>query len=159
MCKKRYKEELHDDIIIELINKYKPSNILDFGAGKCKIANKLSDKYKFTVYDIDIKTLNERANKYIVIKTQYDELENTYDMIINNLVLCCVNNEIVDDILFKISGKVKLGHHVIFSICNPFFNSVQKTELRNSGLKISYNKSEIDLLNIILVNYRNMALK
>ena len=143
MCKKRYKEELHDDIIIELINKYKPSNILDFGAGKCKIANKLSDKYKFTVYDIDIKTLNERANKNIVIKTQYDELENTYDMIINNLVLCCVNNEIVDDILFKISGKVKLGHHVIFSICNPFFNSVQKTELRNSGLKISYNKSEI----------------
>ena len=56
----------------------------------------------------------------MLIKTKYEELENNYDMISNDLVFCCVKDESVDDILFKISDKINIGSHTIVNICNPF---------------------------------------
>lgn len=38
---KREKEAIHDGMVIERIKKYSPKTILDYGAGKCKIMNRL----------------------------------------------------------------------------------------------------------------------
>ncbi|HDR1570058.1 TPA: hypothetical protein QB444_002130, partial [Pasteurella multocida] len=40
---KRYKEQTHDPIVVDLIKSFNPNSILDYGAGKCKIANILSN--------------------------------------------------------------------------------------------------------------------
>ena len=143
MCKKRYKEELHDNQIINLINKHKPKTILDYGAGKCKIANTLDEKYNFTVYDINTELLKSRASKNINVIFNLENLKTKFDMIICNLVLCCVDNIISEEIMKNISSLLKINKHTILSICNPFYNTINETELRKNGLKSDYKNSKI----------------
>ena len=142
MCKKRFKEELHDDQIIKLINKHNPKTILDYGAGKCKIANSLDEKYNFTVYDINTELLKSRASKKINVIFNLENLEIKFDMIICNLVLCCVDNIISEQIMKNISSLLKINKHTILSICNPFYNTIKETELRKSGLENIYKYSK-----------------
>ena len=142
MCNKRFKEDLHDGIVHDLIVKYSPKTILDFGAGKCKIANGLSSRFDFTVYDIDTDTINQRAVNDVKVVNKYENLDEYYEMVISNLVLCSIPDDIVREVLEKISNKLKDNAIVIFSICNPFFNHVQNTELRSSGLLGNYAYSE-----------------
>ena len=143
VVEKRYKEQLHDDFILTLVDKYTPTEILDYGAGKCKIANELSKKYNVAVFDIDKETLSQRADKAVsIIDRAEDVPRSNYDMVINNLVLCCVEKNTVYSILQNIVGALKQGGRAIISICNPFFNSVQNTELRTCGLQGSYHQAE-----------------
>ncbi len=144
VVKQRYKENLHDDIILELADGYSPQNILDYGAGKCKLANKLAKKYNVDVFDIDIDTIKKRADKLVNILEKAENIsKSSYDLILNNLVLCCVENKTVEQIIQNIMHALKKDGHAIISICNPFFNDVQNTELRTSGLSGNYNQSEI----------------
>ena len=64
---KRYKEDLHDGKIINLVKQYHPEKILDYGAGKCKIANMLSENYDVSVFDIDLDTVVKRANPSVTV--------------------------------------------------------------------------------------------
>jgi len=125
----RTKESLHDPIIHTWIQEINPKTLLDYGAGKCKIANDHSDSVKVSVYDIDEETLKQRAKPNIQILNQ---VEGKFDLVIANLVLCVVDEEQVKVILKKLNESLDVHHHAIVSICNPFFNDVERTELRKN---------------------------
>lgn len=131
MVEPRTKEILHDEMIVQMVMKHYPERILDFGSGKCKISNSLIGKTQVSVYDIDQSTLHERADRnVIVIENTTNILDNYYDLILCNLVLCSVNNEENLKILEQISKAIKPNGVVIFSICNPFFADIELSEIR-----------------------------
>lgn len=144
LTKKRYKEDIHDDLIRTLVQKHSPQNILDYGAGKCKIANSLSSKTAVSVFDIDMQTVNSRADKNLTIYKVADDIpQNAFDVVISNLVLCCVDNVVAGQIVANITKALQPNGHAIISICNPFYNNVQNTELRSSGLSGDYYHSSV----------------
>lgn len=144
LVKRRYKEELHDTALLQLLEEYPFNSVLDYGAGKCKILNALSNRRKVYAYDTDLEMLHRYAYPQVnVMERQCDIFANEYDLVLNNLVLCCVNNEIADSIVKDIVRATNIGGHVLISICNPFFNSVQNTELRTCGISGEYQKSEL----------------
>ncbi len=141
---KRYKEDLHDGKIINLVKQYHPEKILDYGAGKCKIANTLSENYDVSVFDIDLDTVIKRANPSVTVYKLVEDIPSAdYDLVISNLVLCCIDNEIAEEVVRNIVRILKLNGRAIISVCNPFFNSVQNTELRATGLQGNYHISEV----------------
>lgn len=140
---RRFKEDLHDQKVLDLVRQANPSTVLDYGAGKCKIANRLAENYDVSVYDIDVDTISARANSNVKILLHRNELRNEqYDLITCNLVLCCVSNDIAQEIISDINAALKNSGKAIISICNPLFNTVQHTELRKRGLKGEYRRSE-----------------
>lgn len=131
MVEPRTKEILHDKMIVQMVMKHYPERILDFGSGKCKISNSLIGKTQVSVYDINQSTLHERADKnLIVIENTTNILDNYYDLILCNLVLCSVDNEENLKILEQISKAIKPDGVLIFSICNPFFADIELSEIR-----------------------------
>lgn len=131
------KEQTHDPLILELINKHHPGSVLDYGAGKCKIANSIASKFNTYVFDIDNKTLTERASKKVTIINDINNEQRTFDLINCNKVLCCTDNETNDFILNKINKLLLNGGRLILSICNPFFDDINHTvtSIKNYGGK------------------------
>ena len=143
LVERRYKEDLHDQKVLELIKAEMPCKILDYGAGKCRIANILVEDCDVSVYDIDIATVAARATSGIKILSHRAKLQTEkYDLVTCNLVLCCVSNPTAQEIMCDINAALKHDGKAVISICNPLFNSVQHTELRKSGLKGEYKRSE-----------------
>lgn len=143
IVRRRYKEELHDTALLGRLNEYEFDTVLDYGAGKCKIANVLVDTHKVDVYDIDLNTLHKRAGQKVkIIERARDISESGYDLVLNNLVLCCVDDNTAESIVRDVVRAVKAGGRAILSICNPFFNSVWNTELRTCGISGSYHTAE-----------------
>jgi glycosyltransferase involved in cell wall biosynthesis len=133
----RTKETIHDQIVLKMVKDLNPSQVLDYGAGKCKIANELSETMMVSVYDLDKDTLKQRAKPSINI---LDQVEGKYDVVISNLVLCVVNEKEVKAILKKINESLLNHQHAIISICNPFFNDVERTELRTNIQSPNYHQ-------------------
>ncbi len=144
LVERRYKEDLHDQKVLELIRAEKPCKMLDYGAGKCRIANILAEDCDVSVYDIDMATVTARAASGIKILSHRAKLQTEkYDLVTCNLVLCCVSNPTAQEIMCDINAVLKHDGKAVISICNPLFNSVQHTELRKSGLKGEYKRSEL----------------
>lgn len=130
---KRYKEQTHDQIIIDLVRSLNPSAILDYGAGKCKIANVLSKYINVDVFDINIEQLKLRADSKVNIIEDIEEVNKKFDLITCNLVLCCIDDKEVVYVLEKIYHLLNDNGYLILSICNPFFDDIQQTETRKFG--------------------------
>ncbi|MGD9678789.1 MAG: glycosyltransferase [Vulcanibacillus sp.] len=135
----RSKEDIHDDLIISNIELLSPNKILDYGAGKCKIANYLSTDYVVSVFDIDTETLYKRAKKDIEVINDIDNHMKKYDLINCNLVLCAVEDNIADNIIKNFRRLINHNGVLILSICNPFFNDIGNTELRIESAIINYD--------------------
>ena len=121
------KEQTHDPIILNLINKHRPGSVLDYGAGKCKIANSISDKFNTFVFDVDYKIIKERASNKVTIIDDIKKVNRTFDLINCNKVLCCTDEATNDFILGKINQLLSKDGRLILSICNPFFDVVNHT--------------------------------
>ena len=135
-----YKENIHDGKVISTIENLKPKMILDYGAGKCKIANQLyKDGYKVDVYDINIPQMYERAITGVRVLENTSQIQNgIYDVVNCNQVLCWTEDETALSVLGNISRSLKYKGYLVLSICNPFFTDVQHTMLRGGGRKESY---------------------
>ncbi len=129
LIESRTKEEIHDPIILQWVQQLAPKTLLDYGAGKCKIANELASSMEVSVYDVNQTILQERASKSC--KLLY-KVSGTFDVVISNLVLCVVDNLQVESILKEINQSLPIDGHAIISICNPFFNDVERSELRKN---------------------------
>ena len=61
-------------------------------------------------------------------------------MVICCLVLCNVDDDWNNTILFNISNILSEKGHLIISICNQFFDDISHTELRSKGYEDDYSK-------------------
>ena len=138
---KREKEAIHDGIIIQKIKSYSPKTILDYGAGKCKIMNQLQDEAECYVFDVDLKTLHSRASDGVNIIDKIESFNKKVDLVVSNLVLCNVTEEWDNKILDNISKLLKKDGHAIISVCDPFFDYIDNTELRSEGYKGEYKEN------------------
>lgn len=138
LTKNRKKEQIHDVLILDLIKKHNPGTILDYGAGKCKIANSLAGDFNTFVYDIDKETINKRAGDKVIIIDDIGKVNKTFDLINCNKVLCCTDNVTNEDIMNNINRLLSIDGRLILSICNPFFDNVDKTETTLENHKGKY---------------------
>ncbi|MGP1580167.1 MAG: glycosyltransferase [Wolinella sp.] len=134
-----YKEQTHDPIIIELIRQLRPDRLLDYGAGKCKIANALSCEMEVFVFDVNAEQVKERANKSLKIVENIKNINEKFNLINCNLVLCCVEQKTVEDILGKIYNLLNDDGYLILSICNPFFDDINQSQTRICGYHDDYS--------------------
>ena len=88
-------------MVIERVKKYSPKTILDYGAGKCKIMNRLKDDADCYVFDVDTETLHSRADRGVTIIDSIDAFNKQVDLVISNLVLCNVTEEWTDSFCTK----------------------------------------------------------
>ncbi|MBQ5492906.1 MAG: glycosyltransferase, partial [Mycoplasmataceae bacterium] len=131
------KEDIHDEIIYDLVAHKTWNKLLDYGAGKCKIANKLVEVFQnkeIHVFDTNEQILNERKDKNIVkINLTHDnKLKEKYDIVLLNEVLCCTTKKIHKQILNNIDKLLLEKGNLICSICNPFFDDMYPTQLLNN---------------------------
>lgn len=138
LVEKRYKEQIHDPIIVSLIKDKNPKTLLDYGAGKCRIANAFSNKIDTYVYDIDIDTMEKRANKDVHIIKDIEAVNKTFDFINCNLVLCCTDKHWNEYILNRINALLEKDGTATISLCSPFFENIEKTETKRSGYHGGY---------------------
>jgi len=144
MIEPRSKENLHDGTILQIVKKHNPRNLLDFGAGKCKIGNSLAEITNVSVFDIDQETLCVRANNRVkVIKDASEIPENDYDMILCNLVLCSVDQNENMKIMKQITKAIRMDGVAVFSICNPIFADIEQTEIRTISSPVQYGIARI----------------
>lgn len=136
---KRYKEQTHDPIVIDLIKQINPISVLDYGAGKCKIANVLAQYMSVSVFDINREQLKARAHENVTVVEDIEKTQDSFDLVNCNLVLCCTNNQKVEYILGKAYNLLDDDGHLILSICNPFFDDIEQTETRLSGNYSDYS--------------------
>lgn len=138
----KYKEDLHDEVVKDLILRENPAKVLDYGAGKCKIANALANRCDISVYDLDTETLNARADSRVrKIFVRDDLKKEEYDLAACNLVLCCIPNNVAQNVICDINAVLKDGGKAVISICNPLFNTAGQTQLRKNGLTGDYRHS------------------
>ena len=127
------KEQIHDPIIRQLINTINWTNLLDYGAGKCKITNALKNEFPnkdIWVYDVDNLTLINRKNANVnIYHLNENNLVPTFDLINCNKVLCCTNNDTNQNIINNINQLLVSNGTLILSICNPFFDGEFNTQL------------------------------
>jgi glycosyltransferase involved in cell wall biosynthesis/2-polyprenyl-3-methyl-5-hydroxy-6-metoxy-1,4-benzoquinol methylase len=140
---KRKKEHIHDEPVLNLFRSETKQKILDYGAGKCKIANSLADNNEVIVYDPDEDTVRKRAGSKVQILDKNSLISNSFDIILNNLVLCCTNNKENSDIIADIARLLKINGRAIISICCPFFNDIERSELRTTGNHGQYQNAEV----------------
>lgn len=138
----RTKEDIHDSHIIDLIKQFNPVTYLDYGAGKCKIANQLSHKIQTTVFDVDKEMIAKRANSNIQIIDDIEHCQQNFELINCNLVLCCISEYYIQQVIQNIHRLLDDKGHLIISICNPFFENIQQTELKYSGYTGDYPKCD-----------------
>ncbi len=135
-----YKENIHDGKIVSTIKSLHPTKVLDYGAGKCKIANQLCiEGFNVDVYDINIPQMLERANNGVRVLENTTQIQNkTYDVVNCNQVLCWTEDNIAFSILQNILNALRPKGYLVLSICNPFFTDIQHTMLRGVGRKSTY---------------------
>ena len=149
------KEEIHDPIILDSIKQKQWNKLLDYGAGKCKIANKLHQLFpnkQIFVFDIDNSIINQRKDKDInfINLNNKENLKQEFDLILLNKVFCCTNKNAHKKILNNISNLLLEEKDLIISICNPFFDNVYPTQFVDEAKKykrydqcFSFNKKSI----------------
>lgn len=142
----RKKEEILDTLIISLINELNPGKILDYGSGKCKTAKqlKLVSKASVFVYDISDVILKSRCGGFERYSPSDRNFNNTFDVVLLNLVLCEVNDGIVKEILSNVIRVLIADGTAVISICNPDFANICKSEFHNRNFPAySTTKEEI----------------
>lgn len=142
LVEKREKEKIHDSTIINKILLYQPRTLLDYGCGKCKIVNAVSDYVDCYAFDIDNVLVKKRANKKVNVVDNIETFPTKMDMIISNLVFCNVSEKWNQKILMNIRDHLKSGGRCLISICDPFFDCLDNTELRSRGYQGKYENRE-----------------
>lgn len=145
LVQKRSKELIHDPMIVDLVVRHRSKQILDYGAGKCRIANNLRSQFGKDVYvfDVDLNSLKQNTKDHSKIITNVRTNKLKFDTIVCNLVLCCVDDDTLEQILTDFKNNTKENAHIILSICNPFFNYVKESEIATKiiGKQFDYFKS------------------
>jgi uncharacterized protein (TIGR00725 family) len=137
LIEKRGKERIHDPLVLSLAQTLKPASVLDYGAGKCKIVNALPSPEK-AAFDIDLPTLKASAGKDVRIVEDIDLERREYDLVLCNLVLCAVDEAWCKKIVTNIRRLLKDGGRALVSVCDPFFDDVERTETHQSGRSLPY---------------------
>jgi serine/threonine protein kinase len=128
----RTKEEILDAEIISIFKKLHLKKVWDYGAGKCRTARQIeqSTNAKVFVYDIDTPTMEKYGKDFSKYEPNTNHKQK-FDAVLLNIVLCVVDDSVVDSILSNISNAILPNGKLIVSICNPDFAHIKKMEFQN----------------------------
>ncbi|WP_083523408.1 glycosyltransferase [Methanofollis ethanolicus] len=135
--KKKTKNDLVNEKIVQLVAESRPTRIFDYGCGRGSIAERLADMgYRVFAYDPDLSVL--RKNSTNPIKAHYvdpNELAHLilcgekFDTVVCSLVLCTISdNTEVKEVMGNIRKLVSDDGEVIVALCNPFSSFVPESE-------------------------------
>lgn len=135
--KKKIKNDLVNERIVQLVSEGQPSGILDYGCGRGSIAEALADRgFAVVAYDPDDSVLLKNHTQSV--KAHYinsEELANLklgeqkFNKVICSLVLCTIGDrEEIEEVLKNIRSLVSDDGEVIIALCNPFSSFVPESE-------------------------------
>lgn len=129
----RNKEDILDSEVVRIFRGLKPIRILDYGSGKCKTARQIKSATgaEIVVYDINTELLDNHAQGFLRYDPNDSHFSNIFDCALLNIVLCEVNNSVVETILTNIYNALLQNGKLVVSVCNPDFSHVKKTEFQN----------------------------
>jgi SAM-dependent methyltransferase len=140
----RKKEEILDSEVISIFKTIQPKRLLDYGSGKCKTARQIKSETQadIFVYDVDREVLENRGQGFPRYNPTDETFENSFDCALLNIVLCEVENSVVEEILTDISKALLPNGKVVVSVCNPDFAHIHKTEFQNRNFVPKNNSAE-----------------
>ena len=140
----RRKEEILDAEVITIIKAQQPKRLLDYGSGKCKTARQIKSETgaEIYVYDVDKAVLENRCKDFPRYKPNDKSFDSSFDCALLNIVLCEVENSIVDEILADVSTALIPKGKLVISVCNPDFAHIHKTEFQNRNFVPKDNGTE-----------------
>jgi len=134
------KTSTYDNYIIQLMGDVKNKSILDYGSGPGVIARALLDNgAKVDIYDINnriLKMAQSRISDQNIIYNKNKILDNSYDIVLCNLVVCIVQHEevlgIAKDIYDVLKPDAGIGY---IGFCNPKIFNIHESvlDIRHSG--------------------------
>ena len=140
----RKKEEILDSEVVSIFKTLQPKRLLDYGSGKCKTARQIKNETgaDIFVYDVDREVLENRCQDFPRYKPTEKNFDGSFDCALLNIVLCEVENSVVEEILTNISKALSPNGKVVVSVCNPDFAHIHKTEFQNRNFVPKNNLTE-----------------
>lgn len=140
----RKKEEILDNEIVAILKSIKPKRLLDYGSGKCNTARQIKSETNANIFVFDVNTevLENRCQDFPRYSPTDESLEKSFDCALLNIVLCEVDNKVVEEILTNISNALLPNGKVVISICNPDFAHIRHTEFQNRNFAPKNNLIE-----------------
>ena len=140
----RKKEEILDREVVSIFKSLNPKRLLDYGSGKCKTARQIKSETQaeIFVYDVDREVLENRCKDFPRYKPTDKSFDSSFDCALLNIVLCEVENSVVEEILTDISKALLPDGKLLVSVCNPDFAHIHKTEFQNRNFVPKNNSAE-----------------
>jgi ubiquinone/menaquinone biosynthesis C-methylase UbiE len=155
-------------LIISLLNKHNPKNILDFGCGDGKIINRLSKEFNISIFDTSRQmislALEKNKNKILNVYQNISNIpDNTFDVVIVSLVLVCIDNQSeYKKAVSNIFRSLKSGGIAIFADTHPCFRQYIYSDFStvySKGKPFSYFNESVPFEVILEDNSKNLSLK
>lgn len=140
----RHHVEIHDTIVYDYVKDKRWDSLMDYGAGKCQISNKLKEKFpdrKIYAHDILTEQLEGRSKDLEIIKDIESFSKGSIDYTLCNIVLSTIDFKICDEILSNINKIGKNNSKVLLSITNLFFTNNISTEIKISSETVDLYKN------------------
>jgi 2-polyprenyl-3-methyl-5-hydroxy-6-metoxy-1,4-benzoquinol methylase len=123
----------YDNTLMSLMPAPEAKRILDYGAGPGILASALQ-RLDADVHTWDINPqmsikAGERIGQERVFQNISDVLEDSFEIVICNLVLCIATDKVVLEILKNISKILRPGGRAYFGFCNPKLFNVPESQL------------------------------
>ncbi|HRI08541.1 MAG TPA: class I SAM-dependent methyltransferase, partial [Nannocystaceae bacterium] len=129
------KESLVDGPVVALVDRLArgvPRRILDFGAGKGRIAACLVDQgHEVVAYDPARPTLAARARLTITDERSHALRLAPFDLVVSSLVLCVLGDDEYARALADLRRALDPGGRAVLVVCNPFFTLGGSTPLQH----------------------------
>lgn len=134
--------------ILELVNDFNPSTLLDFGCGDGRLSKLMGNDIQISVYDISEEMLQKATNNLSNHTKVYNDIRNLpknyFDVIVSSLVFVCISNESEYILAMRtISTSLKENGKVIIGLTHPCFRQYYFSDFFtefSSGKKFNYLK-------------------
>lgn len=129
------KEALLDPLFLDRIHTDRPRRILDYGAGKGRLAERLAnDGFEVVAYDPVLPRVVPRPGLTITDARATALAGAPFDAVVCSLVLCVLEDEAYNHVLVVLRSALAVGGRIYIAICDPFFTCGGSTGLQRRVL-------------------------
>lgn len=137
------KEALLDPLFLDRIHTDRPRRILDYGAGKGRLAERLADDgFEVVAYDPALPRVAQRPGLIITDARATALAGAPFDAVVCSLVLCVLDDDAYHRVLEDLRSALTVGGRVYIAVCNPFFTCGGSTPLQRRALPPDVDPAE-----------------